>query len=875
MRLKRPGWVVLSGMMIFMVTSCFTMPHRSPNSNDQAFDISAILKDRFTQDGYDHASRRLFKNGAINHEQMVQELAGRAIWFKSAPNERHHTYVFPQKIGVAIDWSQAFLAANHETRFQTWGVINDPDCCVPGVSCDQKKMFYNGRSVTSADTYGWEYCAGDEALLNALKQNRVVDYRDPACDDAVVQAADQMSAEVRENRCELKFGTSTGAVGFRKFPNPRFNAKRWQQKVGNSYKTYSEQVIREGMNNSIQPPFRVATACASCHAGFDPLNPPVDVSNPTWANIKGETGNQYINISKLMASGMKESAIEAQLFTHTRPGTVDTSAVPHDFINNPGTINAIINLSQRPVFQENVLRWNRVNSCTSVDPKSCQKIAYKDEAGKVSGYKSWQWQKVNMSVPHILKGGEDSVGYDLAVQRVFLNIGMCSEQCWQNSLTNLRELDFTSRGYGESPFDIGQCREQCAAFRANEDRTPDILSYLISRRPTDLKDALKTVKSSNGEVIVPDSPNKAYADARFHSFIEEKYGKESITRGQKIFASTCASCHSSQNHNSKANLTPTESFTEATSFNKTILLPNQEEIREDWMGNDKSVSMGEIGTYACRALHSNHKRGQVWDQFSSETHKAMPSVGIDAFEKEINGGPGYYRNISLLNVWAHAPFMHHNAIGPEICGKIDNARQVVRTSVEGRQMSPSGKYICDSYFDPSVMGRLALFDQSMNELLTPSVQRRKKITRLDVPVKFPLGIKDMYLEFPAGLPLNALANFDLKSFIYDFSTAYAILENQNEAAYDQYWSQKFGDNSNKATELGNAVKSLIHRLQSTSGVIKIAQQVKDQNIPTLKVISKYYRTCDTGDEVENKGHDIGTQLSAADKNALKAFLLTL
>src|SRR3546814_3967096 len=33
------------------------------------------------------------------------------------------------------------------------------------------------------------------------------------------------------------------------------------------------------------------------------------------------------------------------------------------------------------------------------------------------------------------------------------------------------------------------------------------------------------------------------------------------------------------------------------------------------------------------------------------------------------GGRGYYRNISLLSAWAHAPFVHNIAIGPEICGK--------------------------------------------------------------------------------------------------------------------------------------------------------------------------------------------------------------
>ena len=45
------------------------------------------------------------------------------------------------------------------------------------------------------------------------------------------------------------------------------------------------------------------------------------------------------------------------------------------------------------------------------------------------------------SVFHILKGGEDSVGDLLAVQRVYINIGSCSEQCWLNHPTDLYRLD--------------------------------------------------------------------------------------------------------------------------------------------------------------------------------------------------------------------------------------------------------------------------------------------------------------------------------------------------------------------------------------------------------------------------------------------------
>ena len=33
------------------------------------------------------------------------------------------------------------------------------------------------------------------------------------------------------------------------------------------------------------------------------------------------------------------------------------------------------------------------------------------------------------------------------------------------------------------------------------------------------------------------------------------------------------------------------------------------------------------------------------------------------------GGRGYYRPPSLLSLWAYAPFMLNNGIGPEVCGK--------------------------------------------------------------------------------------------------------------------------------------------------------------------------------------------------------------
>src|SRR3546814_2098480 len=84
------------------------------------------------------------------------------------------------------------------------------------------------------------------------------------------------------------------------------------------------------------------------------------------------------------------------------------------------------------------------------------------------------------TVHHILKGGEDSNGFHEAIQRVYFNIGSCSEQCWVNHLTDLRQLDPQGRNFGQTPFDIAQCRRDCPAFRAIEDRSEEHTSELQS-----------------------------------------------------------------------------------------------------------------------------------------------------------------------------------------------------------------------------------------------------------------------------------------------------------------------------------------------------------------------------------------------------------
>lgn len=773
--------------------------------------------------------------------EALREEAGKAIWFKSAPNSKYHSYYFPQKVNSPIAWNKVLRSDLRSTRFPTWGLINDPDCCVPGQNCDSRHMRFHNRPITMEDTFGWDFCPGDEVLLDAIRSRKDFPWKDPACDDPIVRAADALDLAPRENSCELAFGNSTGVVGFRKFPNPRFNQKRWQ-KIG-GWKGYEERMSEGEIDASVEPPFRVGLACASCHAAFDPVRPPQDVNNPLWINILGEVGNQYLQMTSILGSGVRHDSIESQIFLQARPGTVDTSAVPNDYIRNPGTTNAVINWKLRPLFNEVVSRWVQSSGC---EGPHCQVINY---AGGKKKY--WQKKTESMKVMHILKGGEDSAGSDLGVQRVYLNIGMCAEKCVVNHLSNNRELNPSQRGFGQTPFSIEQCRADCAAFRANEDRVQDILSFLLSRPSRSLAEAL-----------FPDQQ----APERLNSlknFVNERYkshsGERLLLSGRKIFAQNCASCHSSRSSEAWAELQDHELRPEG-----------------DWMGNDKLTPALQVGTSACRSRHSNHMQGHIWQELTSQSYASRKAAGENLRHQPIDKGRGYYRNISLLDLWAYAPLMHNNAIGPEVCGsETDRARGET----------------CEAYFDPSIEGRLNLFDKSTDEMLTPSKNRRKKITRTLRPMRLPLGVKFKlgdgltpdYLEIPAGIPVQKVGSFDLKGFAADLLGVRDIYEKLHEPAAQisqvpaaskeehlqlelgKYWLEKMNGDRPRARQIETAVASLFASLKN--------HQVGSNLFPALDIIFSVYSNCEGLNE--NLGHDYGTDLSTEEKNALKAFLATL
>jgi len=768
------------------------------------------------------------------------ERAGRAIWFyATAGNDRFHTYTFQQRLGVMIDWFRILNSESRPERFRTWGLINDPDCCTPGApNCPAKSL---------EETYGFDWCPGDETLLTFVGKPG---YRDPACDleDAPLAADDKHGPkDQRQSACDLAFGTSTGVLGFRKFPNPRFNVEQWKRindgKLGtwagynrrlSQDPTRSDARVSRLWDGSLEPPFRVGMACGGCHIAFNPLNPPKDPAAPAWANIDGTVGNQYLRVSEMFVSGMPQDSLEWQVFTVARPGAVDTSGIPTDQVNNPGTMNAIINIARRPRFEEDVDKWRKTTSC----PAGASERTCWCEGGKAG--KCWEKSVKREPIRHILKGGEDSIGDNEAVQRVYFNIGSCAEACWVNHLTNLRELDPSQRGFGQTPFDIGQCRRDCPNFRAIEDRLGDIVNFLLTGRPTDLY-AARGLKDQRDLV----------------EQLDREFGAGSVSRGRAVFADNCARCHSSQ----------AEPF-QARDFRAAATEPAQTTMRADWLGNDKPTPVTEVGTYRARALHSNHMAGHLWEEYASLTYRQRPPEAN--IKEAADGGRGYYRNLSLLSVWAHAPFMHNNAIGPELCGAPGSPADLYRNPyVDGNGKLLANPPPCWA-FDPSVKGRYELFKASMEELLNPSRRVPKMVVlNVDVPIdvgpKFLDGEKEkklvgLELTVPKGTRSWVLGNLLYKQLVIDL-----VLAKTDPEKLKAKYAKRFG--AAESERIATSLRELVDEIRrSPRHVLGIA----NQRLPLLITL---YSTSTA--DIENSGHRFGEDLPERDKKALIAFLATL
>ena len=148
------------------------------------------------------------------------------------------------------------------------------------------------------------------------------------------------------------YGYGTGIVGLRLFPNPDFDetaAKRWDAERFYTDPNYynDKHLVR---------PYRVGMSCAFCHVGPSPIKPPADPENPKWENLNSNPGAQYFWVDRILFWNRDEGNFIYQLLHTSLPGTLDTSFISTDYINNPRTMNAVYSVGPRLAP---ALRWGK------------------------------------------------------------------------------------------------------------------------------------------------------------------------------------------------------------------------------------------------------------------------------------------------------------------------------------------------------------------------------------------------------------------------------------------------------------------------------------------------------------------------------------
>jgi hypothetical protein len=459
------------------------------------------------------------------------------------------------------------------------------------------------------------------------------------------------------------FGYATGVVGLRLFPNPDFDekaAKRWDPE-----RYYTDPDYYN--DPTLVRPYRVGMSCGMCHVSPSPIHPPADPAHPEWANLNSTVGAQYLWWDRLFAYRADLKNFLYQLVHSYAPGTTETSIVSTDYIVNPRSNNAIYNLRARLDVAH---RWGKeILKGPELDNKQ---LLGTFDAPDVS------WS------PRILKDGADSVGALGALNRVYVNIGLYSED-W------FKHFNPVFGGKPITPFLIKNAEENSAYWRATEAGTPFIAQFFLKAgQPDRLRDA-------------PGGDKYLTAD------------EVTLKRGKIAFADTCARCHSSKLPDIawKAmepggcsgpdylkcfkrywDLTKTGEFKEK--MRQIVLAPDF--LEDNYLSTDARIPVTLLRTNACSPLATNAIRGNIWDNFSSSTYKELPSVGAitlqDPFTGERwqyqmpGGGVGFTRVPSLVSEWANAPFLINKRIGP-------------------------------FYEDPSVESRVKSFQASAEQLLWP------------------------------------------------------------------------------------------------------------------------------------------------------------
>lgn len=759
---------------------------------------------------------------------------------------------------------------------------------------------YKGMAYGRRNRWSWLGLVNEPCFTEAKGPDKAhfglwLDQRDPSCPpDPLADPAKYPGVRVGSRGTTVPvgsyYGEPTGVIGLRLFPNPDFDEKA--QEHWNAERYYTDPAYYNDKN--LVRPYRVGMACAFCHVGPNPINPPADAENPKWENLTSNPGAQYYWVNRIFfwntqprGPGNNPAPNEGnflyQLFHTNPPGSLDTSLVSTDYMNNPRTMNAVYSVIDR-------LRLSLSTGAEQLNGGERDNKQLQDFAETAALSQFWNPASGTTYTMRVLKDGADSVGPLGALNRVYLNIGLFSEE-W---LLHFRPF---IGGQKISPIKISDAEKQSVYWQATEDRTADMLIFfLVTARPDHLADA---------------PGGTAFLDPM-------DSGK--VKRGEVVFAENCAACHSSKIPQIPPNSgiadgicegggngpnyrqcwdrywawTQTKGFKDAMVKLVTARGPDGKETFLDgnYLSSERRVPVDLLQTNACTPLATNGLAGDIWDNFTSSSYKSLPPVkevtayhpvsGAAMSLRPMGNGRGYLRPPSLISAWSTAPFLSNNSVGHV---DYDDYRYHGDSGSERCPAASDG----DPYL-PCVANRLKVFDRSIRQMLNPQTRRMDKLTQTPVPGYIYRTTAPSCLMIPSGFTpswLHRLAKplHWLAPWAIDKKGGIALGPLPKDFPVNALTNTKLMPDNDQSDMLANywrllkATPTIVSAFKRMGGMCspealadpttqaRAEAAVRDTGlIDTLVGLSK------CPDYVVNRGHYFGADLSADDKEALIAYI---
>ncbi|KWT82819.1 MULTISPECIES: hypothetical protein [unclassified Variovorax] len=616
---------------------------------------------------FPHAAEDYFRDMDGGIALTPEEVKGRNMWLVwSGGNDRFWTQMTDYTFGafdlLKVVSTHPTLGYSRANRWSYFGLVNEP--CFEAATAPDKSRRGLWLDVRSKD-------CGPDPFENESKYPGVkIGSRGQPLGDGTTQPVGSF------------YGWGTGIAGLRLFPNPAFDAKAAKEWDAEKYYTDPNYYNRKDLVR----PYRVGMSCGFCHIGPSPVKPPADPNSPKFENLSSSVGAQYMWVDRLFIyNANKPEGRTNYMFqlAHTyRPGSMDTSLVSTDSINNPRTMNAVYDFGAR-------LEMAKLIGQEKLAGGELHNKQFNDfvTSGPLLDFFS---KPDAVRTPHVLKDGADSVGLLGALNRVYLNIGLFSEE-W------LLHFNPVVGGKTITPIPIATAQKNSSYWQATEAGTPDTaLFFLKAAQPDRLKDA-------------PGGAEHLQAGAGL------------LERGKTAFADTCARCHSSKAPTPPPALELTAAkcagagyldcfkrywkWTQGDEYKAEMrkIVQAPDFLQGNYLSSDARIPATLLRTNICSPLATNALAGNIWNDFSSQTYKQLPSVGTvtlrDPFSGEQRpyampaGGRGYTRVPSLISVWSTAPLLLNNTVGP-----FD--------------------------IDPSVNARLRSFEASIEQMLWPERRER-------------------------------------------------------------------------------------------------------------------------------------------------------